>query len=74
MVLYDNINHTCLNAAYPEVAKKNSVLEIAKLFIEAFKLENTNRSQIEVLLDKRLQGMYPKESIAEDDVLGAWEV
>ncbi|AOR27355.1 esterase/lipase [Formosa sp. Hel1_33_131] len=72
VVLYDAINHTCLNASYPEVLK-NSVLEIAKIFIEEFQLENKNRSQIEVLLDKRLQGMYPKESIAEDDILGAWE-
>ena len=72
VVLYDAINHTCLNASYPEVLK-NSVLEIANLFIEAFHLENKNLTQIEVLLDKRLQGMYPKESIAEDDILGAWE-
>ena len=72
VVLYDNINHTCLNASYPEVLK-NSVLEIANLFIEVFKLENTNMNPLEVLLDKRLQGMYPKESIAEGDILGAWE-
>ena len=72
VVLYDKINHTCLNASYPEVLK-NSVLEIANLFIEAFQLENKNRRQIEVLLDKRLQGMYPKENINENDVLGAWE-
>ena len=72
VVLYDNINHTCLNASYPEVLK-NSVLEIANLFIEEFQLENTNMNQIEVLLDKRLQGMYPKESIEEEDILGAWK-
>ena len=72
VVLYNAINHTCLNASYPEVLK-NSVLEIANLFIEEFQLENTNMNQIEVLLNKRLQGMYPKESIAEDDILGAWE-
>jgi acetyl esterase/lipase len=72
VVLYDAINHTCLNASYPEVLK-NSVLEIANLFIEAYQLENKNLTQVEVLLDKRLQGMYPKESIAKDDILGAWE-
>jgi acetyl esterase/lipase len=72
VVLYDNINHTCLNASYPEVLK-NSVLEIANLFIEEFQLENTNMNKIEVLLDKRLQGMYPKESIEEEDILGAWK-
>jgi acetyl esterase/lipase len=72
VVLYDAINHTCLNASYPEVLK-NSVLEIANLFIEEFQLENTNMNKIEVLLDKRLQGMYPKESIEEEDILGAWK-
>lgn len=72
VVLYDNINHTCLNASYPEVLK-NSVLEIAELFIEEFQLKNKNTSQIEVLLEKRLQGMYPKESITEGDILGAWK-
>ena len=72
VVLYDAINHTCLNASYPEVLK-NSVLEIANLFIEEFQLEKTNMNKIEVLLDKRLQGMYPKESIAEEDILGAWK-
>ena len=72
VVLYDNINHTCLNASYPEVLK-NSVLEIANLFIEEFQLENTNMNKIEVLLDKRLQGMYPKESIEEEDIMGAWK-
>jgi acetyl esterase/lipase len=72
MVLYESINHTCLNASYPEVLK-NSVLEIAKLFIEAYKLENTNMNQIEVLLDKRLQGQYTKKNIKEKEILGAWE-
>ena len=72
VVLYDAINHTCLNASYPEVLKY-SVLEIAELFIEEFQLENKNTSQIEVLLEKRLQDMYPKESITEGDILGTWK-
>ena len=71
-VLYDKINHTCLSASYPEVLK-NSVLEIAKLFIEEFQLENTNMNQIEVLLDKRLQGQYTKENIKEKEILGTWK-
>ena len=39
-MLYDEINHTCLSAAYPDVFKK-SVLEIATLFISEFKIKNS---------------------------------
>ena len=53
IMLYDEINHTCLSAAYPDVFKK-SVLEIATLFISEFKIKNKNIETIQTALDKQL--------------------
>jgi len=73
IILYENINHTCLNASYPEVMKK-SVLEIAILFIEEFQLKNTDLNAIESLLNQKLHGMTKKNTINQVDILGSWKL
>lgn len=70
-ILYENINHTCLAAIYPDVFK-NSVLEIATLFIEEFQLENKKLETIKRSLDKQLENQYPKTNLTEADILGSW--
>ena len=70
-ILYENINHTCLAAIYPDVFK-NSVLEIATLFIEEFQLENKKSETIKRSLDKQLENQYPKTNLTEADILGSW--
>ena len=72
VVLYDKINHTCLSAAYPEVFKQ-SVIEIANLFIEEFNIKNIKIETIQKALDKRLENRYPLENITESNIIGLWK-
>ena len=72
-MLYDEINHTCLSAAYPDVFKK-SVLEIATLFISEFKIKNKNIEPIQTALDKQLENQYPTKDITESKVIGSWKL
>ena len=72
VVLYDRINHTCLSAAYPEVFKQ-SVIEIANLFINEFNIKNVKIETIQKLLDKRLENQYPLENITESKMIGLWK-
>jgi len=72
VVLYDNINHTCVNPGYPEVFR-NSVLEMARLYTSEFQLENVDFISIEADLEKRLKGMYPSEEIVIAQLLGSWK-
>ena len=50
VLLHKNINHTTLNPSIPDVFKE-SVLEIANLFIDGFKLDK-NTESLKNLLDK----------------------
>jgi acetyl esterase/lipase len=72
VVLYDRINHTCLSAAYPEVFKQ-SVIEIANLFINEFNIKNIKIETIQKALDKRLENQYPLENITESKMIGLWK-
>jgi acetyl esterase/lipase len=72
VVLYENINHTCLNPGYPEVFK-NSVIEIAHLFAQEFQLEQVDFRVIEKDLENTLKGMYPKENVTEEQWIGSWK-
>ena len=72
VMLYDEINHTCLSAAYPDVFKK-SVLEIATLFISEFKIKNKNIETIQTALDKQLENQYPTKDITESKIIGSWK-
>ena len=55
VVLHKDINHTTLNPSIPDVFKE-SVLEIAALFIDGFNL-NKNTTSLKALLDKRLKNL-----------------
>ena len=72
VMLYDEINHTCLSAAYPDVFKK-SVLEIANLFISEFKIKNKNIETIQTALDKQLENQYPSKNVTESKIIGSWK-
>lgn len=72
VVLYENINHTCLNPNYPEVFR-NSVLEIARFYAEEFQIKNVDIEAIEAELEKRLQGMYPSKEVVTEQLIGSWK-
>ena len=72
VMLYDEINHTCLSAAYPDVFKK-SVLEIATLFISEFKIKNKSIETIQTALDKQLENQYPSKNVTESKIIGSWK-
>ena len=71
VILYEKINHTCLNPAYPEVFR-NSLIEIARFYKKEFQLVNIDFKAIESDLDKRLDGMYPTTDIKTDQLIGTW--
>lgn len=73
VMLYDEINHTCLSAAYPDVFKK-SVIEIANLFISEFKIKNKNIETIQTALDKQLENQYPSKNVTESKIIGSWKL
>ena len=70
VLLHKNINHTTLNPSIPDVFKE-SVLEIANLFIDGFKLDK-NTESLKNLLDKRLENQYASTEINEDHIIGSW--
>mgnify|MGYP001569660546 FL=1 len=70
VVLHKEINHTTLNPSIPDVFKE-SVLEIAALFIGQFKL-NKNTNSLKALLDRRLKNQYASTEINESKLLGSW--
>lgn len=72
VVLYEGINHTCLNISYPHVYK-NSSMEIAHLYAEEFNIENVDFKTIEVELDAKTKNFYPYDNILSDKLLGTWE-
>jgi acetyl esterase/lipase len=72
VVLYDEINHTCLSASYPAIFKR-SVVEIANLFISEFKIKNKNIETIQTALDKQLENQYPSKNITESKIIGLWK-
>lgn len=71
VVLYDKINHTCLNPAYPQVFR-NSLMEMARFYTKEFQLENIDFTAIETDLENRLQGMYPSSEINTKELVGTW--
>ncbi|MFC1761415.1 alpha/beta hydrolase [Planctomycetota bacterium] len=72
VVLYDGINHTCFSKSYPEVFK-NSILETARLYVEAFQLTHVDVVGIKAELDERTRLLYPYEKIPGDALWGRWE-
>ena len=70
VVLHKEINHTTLNPSIPDVFKE-SILEIAVLFIDGFKL-NKNTNSLKALLEKRLKNQYASSEINESKLLGSW--
>ena len=70
VLLHKDINHTTLNPSIPDVFKE-SVLEIATLFIEGFKL-NKNTNSLKNLLHKRLENQYASTEINESKLVGSW--
>lgn len=72
LVLYDGINHTCLNIRYPEVFK-NSMMEIVSLYTRGYKLENVDYKAIEAKLDKKTELFYPYQIIPGSKLQGSWK-
>lgn len=72
VILYDKINHTCINPNYPEVFRK-SVLEIAQFYTKEFQLKNVDFEVIESDLENRLQGMYPSKKVSIKQLIGSWK-
>ena len=70
VLLHKDINHTTLNPSIPDVFKE-SVLEIAALFIDGFNL-NKNTSSLKTLLNKRLKNQYASIEINESKLVGSW--
>lgn len=72
VVLYDEINHTCLSIAYPEVFK-NSLMEIAHLYAKGYKIKNVDFDAINTNVDKRTELLYPYQNIPGNKLVGSWE-
>lgn len=72
LVLYEGINHTCLNVGYPEVFK-NSLMEIAHLYAEGYPIQDVEISSIRANLDERTNAFFPYEIIPVNKLLGSWE-
>jgi len=72
VVLYENINHTCINPGYPEVFR-NSLMEMARFYAKEFQLENVDFKPIEINLENRLQGMYPSLKVTTEQLIGTWK-
>ena len=70
VLLHKDINHTTLNPSIPDVFKE-SILEIATLFIDGFKL-NKNTNSLKNLLHKRLENQYASTEINESKLVGSW--
>lgn len=70
VLLHKEINHTTLNPSIPDVFKE-SVLEIAALFIDQFKL-NKNTNSLKIFLNKRLENQYASTEIDENKLVGSW--
>ena len=70
VVLHKDINHTTLNPSIPDVFKE-SVLEVAALFIDGFNL-NKNTTSLKYLLDRCLKNQYASTEINERKLLGSW--
>ena len=71
VVLYEKINHTCLNPAYPEVFGI-SLMKIARFYATEFQMENIDFKMIKTNMKNRLQGMYPSSEIHTDQIVGTW--
>jgi len=71
VVLYEHINHTCLNPAYPEVFK-NSLMAIAHFYADEYHLEHVDFKAIETNVDNQLTGMYASENITDEQLIGTW--
>jgi acetyl esterase/lipase len=71
VVLYEHINHTCLNPGYPEVFR-NSLMEIARFYKAEFQLKNIDFNAIESDLENRLQGLYPSSKVKTEQLIGIW--
>ncbi len=72
VVLYENINHTCINPGYPEVFR-NSLMEMARFYAKEFQLENIDFIAIEISLENRLKGMYPSLKVTKEQLIGTWK-
>jgi acetyl esterase/lipase len=72
LVLYDGINHTCLNRSYPEVFR-NSMMEIARLLAEGYELEDVDFTAIRNSLDLTTELLFPYEKIPAGKLTGNWK-
>lgn len=71
-VIYEGINHTCMDLSYPEVIK-NSLMEIAEILIKEFMLKGIDLNKIEAYIDEEIKGFYPSENITKNQLLGTWK-
>ncbi|MFC2081525.1 alpha/beta hydrolase, partial [Bacteroidota bacterium] len=72
LVLYEGINHTCLNIGYPEVYK-NSIMEIARLYARGYNIKKVDYKAIEARVDKKIELLYPYQDIPGSKLPGSWK-
>ena len=71
LVLYDGINHTCLNLSYPEVFE-NSMMEIARTYATGYGLEDVNFRTIQRAVRRKTSLLHPYDMIPEEKLPGIW--
>ncbi len=72
LVLYEGINHHCLNIGYPDVYK-NSMMEIAHLYARGYNIKKVDYKAIEARLDERTELLYPYQDIPGSKLPGSWQ-
>lgn len=71
LVLYDGINHTCLNVSYPEVFR-NSMMEIAHIYAKEYGVEDVDFEAIQEQVNERTAPLLPYKNIPDNKLIGSW--
>lgn len=72
LVLYEGINHTCLNTAYPDVFS-NSLMEMAQLYARGYGIADVDFESIRIEMETKIAPQYPYENIPGHLLPGTWE-
>ena len=72
LILYEGINHTCLNLSYPEVFE-NSLMAIARHYADGYGIQEVDFRGIERAMKRRTRALYPYQSIPDYKIKGSWK-
>ena len=72
VILYDGINHQCLNIGYPDVFK-NSLMEMARLFARGYEIKDVDFDAIQAKVDDKTKSLFPYDHIPDLKLPGNWE-